>query len=180
MNISLSGEQVKQLAGPGCNVIPYSQLNKYNDINELINHNTPKIALLYETGNNNGQLNGHWCGLALVDDSLQFFDSYGGKNGFPDNEQKIIGDVYLKQSNQTRNKLQRLLKNSQYPKLAYNEHKYQALKQGVNTCGRWVGCFLRSELTTDEFYKFISSYKKINGGSYDNNIIKLSDMYIQN
>lgn len=176
MNYSLSGEEVQELAGPGCKVIPYSALNQFSDINQLINKSNPKVAILYETGNNNGQLNGHWCGLALVDDSLQFFDSYGGKSGFPDNEQIIIGNAYLKQSNQTRYKLQRLMKNSPYPKLAYNEHKYQQLKPGVNTCGRWTGCFLRSGLTTDEFNKFIKSVKKLVGGSYDSVIVKLGDI----
>lgn len=174
MDISLSGEEVKQLAGPGCKVIPYSMLNQFSDIDQLINKSSPKVAILYETGNNNGQLMGHWCGLSLVDDSLQFFDSYGGKNAFPDKEQDIIGDEYLKKSNQTRYKLQRLMKNSRYPKLAYNEHKYQKLARGVNTCGRYVGCFLNSGLTTDEFYKLMLSMKKLVGGSYDNVIVKLS------
>lgn len=168
MNLSLTGEQVAKLAGPGTKVLSYPQLANVQNINQLL----PKCMILYQTGDKGGSCYGHWTSIAKIGNGIYFFDSYGT---FPDDQQKYIGNGYLEQSGQVRKKLQKLMKFSGYGDLNYNEHRYQQMKEGINTCGRHSGLFLRSGLTSDQYYNMMSKIKKELGGSYDSIIVKLTD-----
>jgi hypothetical protein len=172
MNYSLSDKEVKTLAGPGTRIFTYSQVSKMSNLNQLINNQYPKAAILYQTQNEGNNVYGHWVGICKIQNSIMFFDSYGD---FVDSQQKNIPDYYLLESNQTKNKIRQLLLNSGYQDMHYNEHKYQQLKKDINTCGRHVGFFLRSGLSTDQYYILMSKLKNIFKMPYDNLIVLLTD-----
>ena len=167
MNIALSGDQVQSLAGPNTKVLSYPQLKNVHDIRELL----PKSMILYQTGNSGNTASGHWTSICCVDNEIYFFDSYGT---FPDKEQNYIGSSYLQQSDQVRNKIQGLMKKSKLP-LNYNEHRYQLMKPNINTCGRHSAFYLRSGLSTDDYFSLMSYLKKITKMPYDKLIVYLTD-----
>lgn len=167
MNIALSGEQVKALSN-GAKVMAYSDLAVIGDISKLL----PKSVILYQTADKNGCMIGHWCALTKVGNGLYFFDSYGK---FVDDTQKFIGGDYLEKTNQIKNKIQKLMRYSNYSNLNYNEHAYQKMSPQISTCGRYAGLFCRLGMTTDEFYDMMKKNKELMGGTYDSVIVKLTD-----
>lgn len=99
----------------------------------------------YKTGENSqGVINGHWCGL-YVNKKLKvviFFDSYGY---FPDFSKELMTEKYLIKSGQTHKDICNFiefLQNKGY-KAYYNEIRFQKLKDGINTCGRYIAYFFR-------------------------------------
>jgi hypothetical protein len=174
MEHSLSDSEVKELAGPGTRIFSYPQLSKITHLSQLVNDQYPKAVILYQTQSNGNSVYGHWTALSkLKDGSIQFFDSYGT---FPDDQQKHIGNGYLQQSNQVKNKIkQLLLAGGPINNMHYNEHKYQQLKNNINTCGRHAGFFLKSGLSTDQYYELMETIRKATKMSYDKLIVMLTD-----
>jgi hypothetical protein len=176
MNYALSDVDVKKIA-PDCRVFSYSQLTPMTNLNQLINTTNRKAMILYQTGNANGGASmGHWVSIMLLNNGIYFFDSYGT---FPDKEQNMIGQAFMEQSNQTKNKLQSLIRNSPYANNAYySEYKYQAMKPGVNTCGRWSALFLRCDMTENEYHNFIMKAKKSLNTTNDKTIVILTNPFL--
>jgi hypothetical protein len=141
-------------------LLKYSQLENINDINELLPEEKDYRIILTE----NKQNSGHWCALTRINDVYTWFDSYGEK---PDGELKYISAIMNKVLGQDKKHLSRILKTIREPnQIFYNETKYQKLKEGINTCGRWCICFLLLHhigYDLDEFKNFIElNCKKYN------------------
>lgn len=123
-------------------VLKYSDLSDVNNINELLPTCPDYRIILTETKKNEG----HWCCIMRYinkknnnRETVEWFDSYSGK---PDSELKFIPKFIRIQLGQNENHLSRILKTVTNPlEILYNSTKYQTLKNGVNTCGRW--CILR-------------------------------------
>lgn len=174
MEYALSDKDIKKIC-PDCRVFSYTQLANMTSLSQLINPTNPNSIILYQTEGDDKSVFGHWTSICMIPSnsppahySIQFFDSYGT---FVDDEQKQIGKGYLVKSNQVRNKIQGLLKASPITDQHYNEHKYQIMKKGVNTCGRWSAFFLQSGLTTDEFFNFMKNAKSVIKKPYDQIIV---------
>lgn len=170
MDYSLSDSDLKKLAGKGTRVFTYPQLASFKSIDQVVNKKNPKAAILYMTGPNYG----HWTGIKLYKNTVQFFDPYGT---FPDNQQNKIeqlkGVGFLEETNQIRNKIKELLFNTN-KEIHYSDHKLQKLKEGINTCGRWVGYFLSSPLNVDRFASLIKKIAKQSNLSNDETITMLT------
>jgi hypothetical protein len=144
-------------------ILKYSQLADIKDIDELLPDERDYRIILTESKRNEG----HWCCIMKYTDSktgkkyIEWFDSYSGK---PDSELKFIPDVIKKMLGQDKNHLTRLLKTVKEPyHILYNSTKYQTLKDGINTCGRW--CILRLIMfhigyTLPDFKAFIKESSK--------------------
>tara|TARA_B100000214_G_C23568964_1_gene446407 strand:+ start:78 stop:566 length:489 start_codon:yes stop_codon:yes gene_type:complete len=148
MEKSLSGYEI--LNNVECNILTYSDIKKFNNIDDLFIND--KCIILYETTKNKG----HWTCIYKYKDTIYFFDSYG--NNFSE-QTKFIPKHINKKLKQDHKKLIELLYKSPY-KVEYNEHKLQKYKQGVNTCGRW--CIIRlkyPEIPVDEFNKLFKNKK---------------------
>jgi hypothetical protein len=120
------------------NTIVYSDLSKYNNINQLLpDDKSYKIILIETTGHNVG----HWTTVMRYSDTIESFDSYG--SGKLENEFKFIPKNIRQMLGETTNYLQELLKNAKRDgfQIVYNRDRLQADHDGVNTCGRW--CILR-------------------------------------
>lgn len=101
------------------------------------------FVIHYQTGSEGGILMGHWVCM-VVDKSekkITFFDSYGR---FPDDSLKSIEREYREITYQNQRDIGEFLANMMEEgyKIYYNEHKFQKLGPGINTCGRWVAIFL--------------------------------------
>jgi len=146
-------------------LLKYSQLENINDINELLPEEKDYRIILTENQKNSG----HWCCITRDNDIYTWFDSYGEK---PDGELKYISAVMNKILGQDKKHLSRILKTIREPRqILYNETKYQKLKDGINTCGRWCICFLLLHhigYDLAEFKNFIKlNSKKFNNMPYD-------------
>jgi hypothetical protein len=151
--------------------LKYSDLADIKDINDLLPEERDYRIILTETKRNEG----HWCCIMKYTDQktgkkyIEWFDSYSGK---PDSELKFIPEAIKKMLGQDKNYLSRILKTVKEPyTILYNAKKYQTLKDGINTCGRW--CILRlimfhTGYTLPEFKEFIKASSKLQGGKpYD-------------
>jgi hypothetical protein len=144
-------------------ILKYSQLADIKDIDELLPNPQDYRIILTESKRNEG----HWCCIMKYTDKktgkkyIEWFDSYSGK---PDSELKFIPDAIKRMLGQDKNHLTRLLGTVKEPyNILYNSTKYQTLKDGINTCGRW--CILRLIMfhigyTLPEFKAFIKESSK--------------------
>jgi hypothetical protein len=141
-------------------LLKYSELENIKNINELLPDERDYRIILTESEKNSG----HWCCITKQNGIYTWFDSYGEK---PDGELKYISAIMNKMLGQDKKNLSRILKTIKQPnQIFYNETKYQKLKDGINTCGRWCICFLLlSHIGYDlkEFKNFIDlNCKKYN------------------
>lgn len=146
-------------------LLKYSQLENINDINELLPEEKDYRIILTENQKNSG----HWCCITRDKNIYTWFDSYGEK---PDGELKYISAIMNKILGQDKKHLSRILKTIREPnQIFYNETKYQKLRDGINTCGRWCICFLllhHMGYNLEEFKNFIKlNSKKYNNMPYD-------------
>lgn len=132
MAISLSDTDVLRLVENRAKVLVYSDLQKYDTLDEALGDHEA-FYLLYESKENYG----HWCCVFKEGKKVYFFDPYGI---FPDEQLEWISTHFKKISGQWFPRLTLLLYESPY-EVHYNEHKFQREGAGVNSCGRW--CALR-------------------------------------
>lgn len=145
--IALSDSEVLRLVDHKAKVIIYNELKKYNTLDELL-HPHGAVFLLYETRPDFG----HWVAvIKRNNDTIEFFDPYGI---FPDEELQWTNTHTRKMLGQDVPYLTSLLYHSPYPNLEYNEHKFQKLKDDVNTCGRWSALRIATkEMSLEQFKK---------------------------
>ena len=137
MNINpLSGKDIKMYMNDNCLILPYLQLQNYNNIDDIFNINK-YVFILYPIGDNFG----HWVLLMDRGNNIEVFDSYGI---YPDMEYKHGTD-------KTPKYLSRLLINSnKSKKLYYNEIQFQ--EWNTNYCGYYcIYRALNSKLSLKQF-----------------------------
>jgi hypothetical protein len=152
-------------------LLKYSELANINTIDELLPEEQDYRIILTESQRNSG----HWCCIMKYTDPLtgkkyiEWFDSYSGK---PDSELSFIPSSINKMLGQDKHYLSKILKTVKEPyNILYNATRYQKLKDGINTCGRW--CILRLMLhhigySLADFKKFIKESSKMQGNKpYD-------------
>jgi len=118
-------------------IIKYSELDAYNDINDLLPNDKDFKIILTETKPNSG----HWCVLLRKGKNVIWFDSYAVP---PDGELKFISRMMNKLLHQEVHQIHRLLKTCKTYGLKpeYNHHHYQSESEDVCTCGRWSIWFI--------------------------------------
>jgi len=153
IDYSLSSSDIKELVDT--NVISYNDLYKVNDIKDIMKNGS--VVILYETTNNIG----HWVTLKenKEGNTIYFLDPYGL---LIDDEFNFISDEFIKNKyhNDT-TRLRKLLYDSDYDEIEYNEKPLQSYKDNVNTCGRYAVFFIYSNLTLDEFVYMLKTMKGI-------------------
>lgn len=143
--VGLSDLDLLKLVRGKSNVVLYSDINQYNNIDEMI-YPYNSAFILYETKPKWG----HWCVIFKRGNTLEFFDPYGT---YIDDELKHIDEYFRNESNQNYPYLTRLLFESPYD-IEYNEHKFQKKGNNIRTCGRWCACrLLLKDLSLEEFCK---------------------------
>lgn len=151
-NVALSDKNIFTILGGKNTMIVYPDLVKYNSIDEVLG-TYGMCVLLFEIK----QGYGHWVALWRNNDTVSFFNSYGG---YPDDSLEYIPDNYAKMNNEDYPYLSLLLEKSPY-KLTFNEHIYQKTSGDIKTCGRHVAVRLFAKHLDDEgYYKYVNSFCK--------------------
>jgi hypothetical protein len=144
----LDDKEIKRFV-PNARIITYNELKNYSSLNSLIPEGGT-IFLLYQNSPNSG----HWCVLKRKNNTVYFFDSYGGE---PDTQLNYIS----KEENQALGivapYLTQLFDKSDIP-IFYNTYPYQNEKTEISTCGRHGIFFV---LNNDEYNRDLKEYNKI-------------------
>ena len=149
---SLSGIEILNLMDNKCNLVQYSDLHNIKSIDELLGPHK-KCVLLYHTSTNYG----HWCCVWEYNNTIFFFDSYGG---VVDSQLKFLPRDLKQELNSNHNYLIKLMYDSG-KEVEYNQHDLQSRKLGVNTCGRWCVNRLRfPEISIDDYYQLFKDSSK--------------------
>lgn len=144
--IDLTGEDIHRMTKGECNIIKYSDLTHYNNINDALGQYGACIILHEEEMNY-----GHWILLFKVNSTtLEHFDSYGLTL---EQELRIAPQTTDEQG---RPLLSTLINKSGY-KLIENLHQLQEKKEHVNSCGRWcVGRLIFRDEPLNEFVRLFT------------------------
>jgi hypothetical protein len=143
-------------------IIKYSELNKYNDLDELLPNINDYVIILIEAEENIG----HWVALLkykIKDDIfIEWVDSYGmvpatGLKYNSDYTNRLLGNDI--------NKIFELLENEKYNKqIIYNKSRLQELDNNIATCGRHVIfrilCFKFFNANLYEYLKIMNNLKQ--------------------
>jgi hypothetical protein len=148
---AFSGEDMQKLTENKYKIYTYSDLEKENNIDDVLGENLGAI-ILYESSKNQG----HWVSMWRDKNTIFFFDSYG----FNVDEDLKFSEFNLRQHKGKKvNHLTHLIDNSNY-KVNVNHYKYQTLKNQNNTCGRFSGLRIRMRDETSEyFHKLLTTNK---------------------
>ncbi len=166
-DVALSDDQLLKLVDGKANLVLYPDLINYSSIDQVLGDNDACI-LLFEAKPNYG----HWTCLHRKDNTVEFFNPYGG---YPDDSLDYIPMHFREVSNQLEPYLSQLMYDSPYS-LTYNEHKFQHKGKDIKTCGRHCAMRLiyrdfdlpeyaammklltnETGLTTDELVSYLTS-----------------------
>lgn len=152
---ALSDEDINNFFHGKVKIFKYCDLKNMTSIDDLIKPYGLALILFEITDINMG----HWtmvqkCTPPNKKPFILFFDSYGI---MIENEMYYIPKSMQHMTDQKRGYLLKLLYN-QPLQVHYNQHRLQALKKGVNDCGKW--CCLKGispDIDEDEFAKLMRS-----------------------
>jgi hypothetical protein len=154
----------KRYFGLDVPILKYSELSEYNDINELLPNDKDFKIILTESEYNSG----HWCAIMKYGNNIEWFDSYAEH---PDGQLSFIPQQIKKMLGQNHHHLTRLLKTVKpNQKIIFNNKPFQVLKDGINTCGRWIIArilTMRMGYTLPEFQQLLKKKKQETGKPYD-------------
>lgn len=160
--IPLGDDDIRKILGKDTLILTYPELEKYNSIDMLLPYNKSFVVCLYLDSPNSG----HWVSINKINDTIEFFDPYGGS---PDTQRKWVPDPLRKLLGQGRPFLTDLLDKSNYP-ILYSHIKYQGEGKDINTCGRHVcNRILRMKegLNLNDYFKMMKNIRMKSGLDYD-------------
>lgn len=144
------GEDVKT------NIITYSDLSNYEDLEQLLPENKTYKIILIEYEKNRG----HWICMLRYKRTIEIFNSFGTKHDRDDLVDSKEINHYLGQSALFLNKLiEKEIKDGIF-QLIYNKIKFQKKSVKVNTCGRHVVnriiCLLYFDMNLKDYVLFMT------------------------
>lgn len=148
----LSGADLNYVTHKKCPVHLYKDLIGKTDIREVVGPNNA-CFILFPVQNS---LQGHWIGIILHEktNTVEHYDSYGLSWT---EEIKYSDDPIV-----NRNVLGQLYKHAmdQGYKVVYNQTRFQVMKEGINCCGKHVGCRIRFKyLDLDQYRRLMLNQK---------------------
>ena len=149
---SLGDDDIRMFLGTP-KIITYAELANANSIDEVLSNDY--VILLYEDSPNHG----HWTAVNKINNTIQFFDPYGGK---PDSQQKWVPIEMRKELGEGKPYLTRLFDKCPYP-VEYNDVKYQKESPQINDCGRHCVNFIKAGkkgLDLKGYYKWMKECSK--------------------
>ena len=153
MSYSLTNKDIEKFLGPN-HIIKYSELSKYDDIDDVFGDNNFVVVLIESKRNM-----GHWTNLLRYDDgTIEQFDSY---EGTIDGELKYVSNTMKHNLHEINFALTELLHKR---KTVWSTYRYQRLEDGIDTCGRWVILriimFVNGGMKLDAFENWFKMMKK--------------------
>ena len=154
-------------------IIKYSELNNYNNIEDLLPYDESYIIILWEQVPNIG----HWTALLRYKDTIEYYDSYGKPIEYP---LTFTNKDMNNNLNQYPNLLKRLLNKAPF-KIIYNNKQVQSDNLDIKTCGRHVANRIKFMLNygydLNKYNKLLDETKKRLKTSYDDIVSFLIDNY---
>jgi len=154
-------DDIRNLVG-GVKMIKFSDLDEYKSVEELLPKQKDAIVIFWEIETANV---GHWTCLCRLNQTYIFFDSYGHT------EQEDFSYIPMTLRSQLgidKDYLKDLLKGKH---VITNHVDYQKMKDGVDTCGRFVAMFLyifKRGYSLSDFEKIMKkNLRKYGFKSYD-------------
>ncbi len=165
MDKSLSYDDIKKIFNNNVYLVTSKDKAKMYFLSNASVKPYTNFVIHYQTSDdNNNHFGGHWVCLVVsrVNKEVFFFDSYGS---FPDDSLNKIPEWYRIQTNQNQRDVGIFMSEMAADgyKLHYNQHKLQKLNPGINTCGRWVGTFMKfinEGYDEEDFFEFVKFIKK--------------------
>jgi len=183
----LTVADVKKIADKPFNVVKFSQLKNYDNLDELFETSSmgmkyepvDDVLILYEMQPNSG----HWCTLKRLMPkghseyySYHFLDPYGE---IIDSQRKHINPQFRLKSGQSTPLILQKLFDQMHGEgrtgvldIHYNDKVLQGPK--TSTCGRYAGLFMRFDTTVENFAKQLKAMAKKKKMSIDDLVIKLT------
>ena len=168
IKVPMTDDDLMRYLGNDIEVIKYVELEKYQDIREVLPYDKSFQIILIEYFKNTG----HWITLLRYNNTIEVFNSFGTKH----DEEDFIGsneiNYYLGQSHLFLNiLLEKELDRKDSMEIVYNKIKYQIKHDDVNTCGRHVTnrliCMLEYDMNLQEYNKFMKESTKKTNLNYD-------------
>jgi hypothetical protein len=159
---NITDTDIRRYFGDGVEgkVMKYSDLANYGTIDELLPKPRDFRIILIEDSYNKG----HWCCILKYDKTIEWFNPYGIR---PDAQKNLLGRMRNMMLGQEPDYIDDLMKASKGYKLIYNKKKLQKLKNGINTCGRWIIlriiCMKDMMMNLKDFLKLIKDNQKASG-----------------
>ena len=132
MDKMFSIDDIRNLVG-GVNMVKFSDLDEYKTVEELLPKQKDAIVIFWEIESINV---GHWTCLCRLNQTYIFFDSYGNTL---QEDFSYIPKSLRSQLGIDKDYLKELLKGKH---VITNHVDFQKMKDGVDTCGRFVAIFL--------------------------------------
>lgn len=154
-----SNVELEEALGRPINVVRYTDLKKYKNIDDLLGKNGECI-ILYETSPDIG----HWvCCFKRGNNTISFFDSLGL---MPDDQFHSICIKFRKSQGISIPYLTYLLDASN-KKIEWNEYNLQDPDDSISTCGRWCVLRLRMKhLTPKKFYELFKTDNNLSSDDF--------------
>lgn len=162
MDVALSGDEIINLVGYPINIVAYSDLYKYNNINQLLGENGCCL-ILYNYGDIGDIKYGHWCCIYSGSDEkgkpiITFFDPYG--YSIDSKQMDYIKEYFDEKEYSLYPFLTKLLVDSKGYDIHYNNYGLQKQKENINTCGRWCALsIIARKCTVKQFYEHYSKFE---------------------
>jgi len=132
MDKMFSINDIRNLVG-NVKMVKFDQLDEYKTIEQLLLKQKDCVVIFWETESANV---GHWTALCRLNETYIFFDSYGHSE---EEDFSYIPMTLRSQLGIDKDYLKELLKGKH---VISNHVDYQKMKDGVDTCGRFVAIFL--------------------------------------
>jgi hypothetical protein len=165
-----SNEDIKNALGCGDDkIIKYSELSRYNSIEELLPEQFDYIIILIENNRNSG----HWVCLIRMKNIIECFNSYG----IPiDSEFRFVPDWIERWLREDTRYLSRLIKNApgQFTIIS-NKVPFQSNSYKIATCSRWVIFRIemaRMSYTLAQFIKLLQNLREKYDVPYDELVLQ--------
>ena len=150
---------------PKAKIIKYSELKKYNNIEDLLPTIPDFVFILYEDSPENG----HWTATTRTKEGINYFDSFGKRVDNP-----LISwdtpEIVKQRLGENIHYLSKLFNKTKLP-VKYNDIDYQIDRQGIETCGRhccfYTGNMLKHNMSMDKYYRFMKAMRKKYKMTYD-------------
>jgi len=153
---ALNDSEVLDIVDGKANIVMYSDLWRYNSIDELVKPHGAAFILYQQR-----PTYGHWCAVTKNKNLISFFDPYGV---YPDAQLEWTKPAMREKLNMDYPYLSDLLAHSpSHYKLEWNKHQYQKYSKDVASCGRWCALFIAfKDLGLTEFAKLFDLNVKDN------------------
>lgn len=175
----MSNDDISNVVSRHIPVVSSADLHKFRDIDDVMRGHDD-ILILYQDkdGVRGGRpwKSGHWTVLKKLDDeNIVHFDPYGT---FPDDQLKYIPENYKRRTYQMSRNLARLLADSDYKNIHYNDKQFQKLQTGNNTCGRHVAFYIMSNMDPDEYVNYMKDLCKTFNTTPDDIVVQATGPYL--